>query len=50
MIKVLKNYECIYTLEEHFPVTGIKSIISSHLSDKKVLIQSINNQNDFIHI
>lgn len=48
MIKTLSKYDFIYTLEEHFPDTGIKGIISSNLSDKKIVIKSINNKNDFI--
>lgn len=48
MLKVLRKYKIIYTLEEHFPNTGIKSIVSSHLSDKKIIIKSINNKNSFV--
>ena len=48
MIKVLAKYKYIYTLEEHFPSTGIKSILSSNLSDKKIVIKSINNKNEFV--
>jgi transketolase len=48
MINSLKKYNVIYTLEEHFPETGIKGIISSKLSDKKIIIKSINNKNEFI--
>ena len=32
----------------HMPNTGIKGIISSYLSDKKVIIKSINNKNSFV--
>jgi transketolase len=48
MLKVLTKYDYIYTLEEHFPNTGIKGILSSNLSDKKIIIKSINNKNEFI--
>lgn len=48
MLKILAEYKFIYTLEEHFPNTGIKGIISSYLSDKKVIIKSINNKNSFV--
>ncbi len=48
MINVLSKYKYIYTLEEHFPNTGIKGILSSHLSDKNIKIKSINNKNIFI--
>ena len=30
------------------PETGIKGIISSNLSDKKIVIKSINNKNEFV--
>lgn len=46
--KELSKYKIIYTIEEHFPDTGIKGIISSCLSDKKTMVKSINNKNDFI--
>ncbi len=48
MIETLKKYKYIYTLEEHFPNTGIKSIIASNLSDKNVIIKNINDKNNFI--
>ncbi len=48
MINSLLKYNIIYTVEEHFPETGIKGIISSKLSDKKIIIKSINNKNEFI--
>lgn len=48
IIKSLSKYDFIYTLEEHFPETGIKGIISSNLSDKKIVIKSINNKNEFV--
>ena len=48
MLRVLARYDFIYTLEEHFPNTGIKGILSSNLSDKKVIIKSINNRNEFV--
>ena len=48
MINALKKYKIIYTLEEHFPDTGIKGILSSNLSDKKIIVKSINNVNKFI--
>ena len=48
MINSLQKYNVIYTVEEHFPETGIKGIISSKLSDKKIIIKSINHKNEFI--
>ena len=48
MINSLQKYDVIYTVEEHFPETGIKGIISSKLSDKKIIIKSINHKNEFI--
>lgn len=48
MINSLVKYKIIYTVEEHFPETGIKGIISSKLSSKKTIIKSINNKNEFI--
>jgi transketolase len=48
--KELSKYKIIYTIEEHFSDTGIKGIISSCLSDKKIIVKSINNKNDFISI
>jgi len=48
MIKVLKNYKAIYTLEEHFPNTGIHSILSTIFCNEKVKIFSVNNKNEFI--
>jgi len=48
MINSLLKYNIIYTVEEHFPETGIKGIISSKLSGKKIIIKSINNKNEFI--
>ena len=48
MIESLSKYNVIYTIEEHFPETGIKGIISSKLSNKKIIIKSINNKNEFI--
>ena len=44
MIKDLEKYRFIFTLEEHFSQTGIKSIISSNLSDKKTKIISLNKK------
>lgn len=48
MLKSLTKYKYIYTIEEHFPNTGIKGILSSLLSNKKIFIKSINNKNNFI--
>ena len=48
MLKALAQYKYIYTLEEHFPNTGIKSILSTNLSDKNIIIKSINNKNEFV--
>ena len=48
MLKTLSKYKFIYTLEEHFPNTGIMGILSSCLSDKKIVIKSINNINHFV--
>ena len=48
MIKTLTKYKYIYTIEEHFPNTGIKGILSSNLSNQNVIIKSINNKNNFI--
>ena len=48
MIKDLGKYRFIFTLEEHFSQTGIKSIISSNLSDRDTKIISLNNKNQFI--
>ena len=48
MINTLSKYKLIYTLEEHFPDSGIKGIISSKLSDKQIIIKSINGKNNFI--
>ncbi len=48
MIRVLKNYRTIYTLEEHFPNTGIYSILSTKLCNEKVKVISVNNKEDFI--
>lgn len=48
MINTLSKYKLIYTLEEHFPDSGIKGIISSNLSDKEIIIKSINGKNNFI--
>jgi len=50
MKKKLSNYKIIYTVEEHFPDTGIKGIISSCLSAEKTMVKSVNNKNDFISI
>ena len=48
MLKDLEKYNFIFTIEEHFSQTGIKSIISSNLSDKITKIISLNNKNTFI--
>ncbi len=48
MIKNLSKYKYLYTLEEHFPDTGIKGILSSNLSDANTKIKSINNKNEFV--
>ena len=48
MIKVLKNYKTIFTLEEHFPNTGIHSILSTLFCNEKVKIISINKKQEFI--
>ena len=48
MVNSLKKYDIIYTIEEHFPDTGIKGIISSKLSDQKTIVKSINNKSEFI--
>lgn len=48
MVKELSKYKKIYTLEEHFPETGIKAILSSNLSEKKIQIKSINNKDKFV--
>ena len=50
MINFLSKYKVIYTVEEHFPETGIKGIISSALSEKKIVIKSINKENQFISL
>ena len=48
MLKIFKNYKIIYTFEEHFPNTGIKSIVSNFLCNEKVMIKAINNKEDYI--
>lgn len=48
MLNELKKFKIIYTLEEHFPNTGIFSILSTHLCNQPIKIISINNKNDFI--
>jgi len=48
MIKVLSQYKYIYTLEEHFADTGIKGILSSTLSNKNIIIKSINNKKNYV--
>jgi transketolase len=48
MLKELSKYKKIYTIEEHFPDSGIKGIISSNLSERKIKIQSINKKNSFV--
>ena len=46
----LKNYKYIFTLEEHYPNTGIFSILSNIIaqSENKSKIIPINNNKDFI--
>ena len=48
MLNELTKYKKIYTVEEHFPNSGIKGILSSNLSEKKIKIQSINKKNSFV--
>lgn len=48
MLNELKKFKIIYTLEEHFPNTGIFSILSTHLCNQPIKIISVNNKNDFI--
>lgn len=48
MMNHLSRYSLIYTIEEHFPITGIKSILSNQLSKTKTKVISIHNKNNFV--
>lgn len=48
MVESLSKYSFIYTIEEHFPSTGIKSILCTILSDTSSKVISINKKNSFI--